>query len=562
MTTPRPAARRRLHPGDVVAGITVALVLVPQSLAYAELAGLPAQLGLVAAVVAPLAAVWYASSPSIQAGPTALSAILVFGVLSTQLPPGSPAYAGAAALLALLVGAIRLALGLLRGGSLAFVLSQPVLRGFTLASAVLIVASQVPAALGTTSTGLSLLGRAVQALAQPAQWSVGALLAAVATVALIQGSRRIHPLVPGALIAVVLGIVASRLGGDVLGPAIGDIGSAWPRLQLALPWYLVPQLVVGALVIALVGFAEPVAIARRFADRHRRWDPNRELVSQGLANLGAGAFGAYPVGASFSRGALFHLAGGVTRWSGLVTGLTALGLVAFAPLLTDLPRAVLAGVVIAAVRDLVRLQPIATLWRLGRTQAGIAWTTLALTLLLEPRVDQAVLAGVAIAVLVHLLRESRVEIEHVRDGGRHVVHVRGVLWFASATQLEDAVRGLWNRHRDERPWRLDLSQVGHVDLDAALVLAGLQDQAAAMGLTLDVVGANARTRLRLQRLGVRRRREGRDPDEVIAAVRQAEARDAADARDEEERLGDARVAADDDDGEREAGTSGRRSFDR
>ena len=535
MTRPRPAVRRRLHPGDVVAGITVALVLVPQSLAYAELAGLPAQLGLVAAVVAPLAAVWYASSPSIQAGPTALSAILVFGVLSSHLPPGSPAFAGAAALLALLVGAIRLALGLLRGGSLAFVLSQPVLRGFTLASAVLIVASQVPAALGMSATGLSLLGRAVQALAQPEQWSWGALAAAVATVTVIQGARRIHPLVPGALLAVVLGIVLSRLGGNALGPVIGDIGSAWPRLQLALPWHLLPHLVVGALVIALVGFAEPVAIARRFADRQRRWDPNRELVSQGLANLGAGAFGAYPVGASFSRGALFHLAGGVTRWSGLVTGLTALGLVAFAPLLTDLPRAVLAGVVIAAVRDLVRLQPIATLWRLGRTQATIAWTTLALTLLLEPRVDQAVLAGVAIAVLVHLLRESRVEIEHVRDGGRHVVRVRGVLWFASATQLEDAMRGLWNRHRDERPWRLDLSHVGHIDLDAALVLAGLQDQAAAMGLTLDIVGATARTRLRLQRLGVRRRREGRDADAAIAAVRRAEARDEADARDEDDR---------------------------
>lgn len=536
MTTPRPTVLlRRLHPGDVVAGVTVALVLVPQALAYAELAGLPAQLGLVAAVVAPLAAVWFASSPSIQAGPTALSAILVFGVLSTQLPPGTPEYAGAAALLALLVGAIRLGLGALRGGSLAFVLSQPVLRGFTLASAVLIVASQVPAALGTSGSGLSLIGRAAQALSQPGTWSLGALAAALLTVVLIQGARRVHPLVPGALMAVVLGVVVSKLSAGALGPTVGTIGAAWPRLELALPWHLLPQLLVGALVIALVGFAEPVAIARRFAGRQRRWDPNRELVSQGVANLAAGAFGAYPVGASFSRGALFHLAGGVTRWSALVTGMTALGLVAFAPLLADLPRAVLAGVVIAAVRDLVRLQPIATLWRLGRTQASIAWGTLALTLVLEPRVDQAVLAGVAIAVLVHLLRESRVEIEHVSEGGRHVVRVQGVLWFASAAQLEDAVRGLWNRHRDERPWRIDLAQVGHVDLDAALVLAGLQDQAAAMGLTLDVVGVNARTRLRLQRLGTRRRGPGREARAVIEAVRDAEARD------EDERLAAARI---------------------
>ena len=502
---PRPQRRPRLRPGDVVAGVTVALVLVPQALAYAELAGLPAQLGLIAAVVAPLAAVWFASSPAIQAGPTAMSAVLVFGVLATHLPPGSSAYAGAAALLALMVGVVRLLLGLLRGGALAFVLSQPVLRGFTLASAVLIVASQVPAALGTRAGGIGLIAGATQVLREPSSWSLGALATALATVALIMGARRLHPLVPGALLAVVLGIVASTLTGGVMGPTLGAIGTVWPTLELSLPWALAPQLLVGALVIALVGFAEPVAIARRFPDATRRWDPNRELVSQGAANLASGLFGAYPVGASFSRGALFVLAGGVTRWSGLVTGLTALALIAFAPLLAELPRAVLAGVVIAAVRDLVRLQPLSSLWRLGRTQTTIAWTTFALTLLLEPRVDQALLAGVAIAVLVHLLRESRLDIEHERSGARHLVNVRGVLWFASAAQLEDAMRSLWQRHRDDRPWRLDLTRVAHVDLDAALILAGLHDQAAAMGITLDIVGVNARTRLRLQRLGAWRR---------------------------------------------------------
>jgi len=508
MPAASPPPRRRMHAGDLIAGVTVALVLVPQALAYAELAGLPAQLGLAAAVAAPLAAVWFASSPAIQAGPTAMSAVLVFGVLASHVPPGSASYAAAAALLALLVGAARLALGLLRGGALAFALSQPVLRGFTLASAVLIVASQVPAAFGTAPPGISLLGRALQALRSPDAWSLGALAATVATVVVILGARRLHPLIPGALLAVVVGAIAARLAPGALGPVLGDIGSAWPTLQLELPWQLVPQLLVGALVIALVGFAEPVAVARRFAAPGSRWDPNRELVSQGAANLASGLFGGFPVGASFSRSALFQMAGGRTRWSSLVTGLTALALIALAPLLSDLPRSVLAGVVIAAVRDLVRVQPLATLWRLGRTQASVAWSTFGLTLLLEPRVDQAVLAGVAIAVLVHLLRETRLNIEHERHGGRHVIRVTGVLWFASASQVEDAVRGLWQRHRDDRPWRLDLSRVGHIDLDAALILAGLQDHAAAMGITFDIVGANARTRLRLQRLGAQRRREG------------------------------------------------------
>lgn len=502
MPQPAPAARRRLHPGDVVAGITVGLVLIPQSLAYAELAGMPAHAGLVAAVVAPLVAVWFASSSSIQAGPTAMSAVLVFGVLATMVPLGTEAYVSAAALLALLVGLLRLGLGLLHGGSLAFVLSQPVLRGFTLASAVLIVASQVPAALGVMPFGLSLLGRAGQALTVPGEWSLGASLTTLGTLVVIFSGRRLHSLLPGALIAVVIGTMLSRLTDGALGPVLGALEATWPSLSPVLPWRLVPQLLVGALVIAMVGFAEPVAIARHFGDKRRRWDPNRELISQGMTNVAMGLFGGFPVGASFSRAALHRQAGGVTRWSGLLSGLTALALISLAPLLTDLPRAVLAGVVIAAASELLRLEPLASLWRLGKTQAGIAWTTLALTLVLEPRVDQAVLAGVAIAVIVHLLRESRISIEHVREGGRHLVRVEGVLWFASATQVEDALRGLWNRHRDELPWRLDLTRVGHVDLDAVLVLASLRDQAAAMGLTFDIVGTNARTRTRLRRLGV------------------------------------------------------------
>ena len=540
MSRPGPKKLRLPHAGDVIAGVTLAFVLVPQSLAYAELAGVPAELGLVAAVVAPLAAVWFASNPAMQVGPTAMSAVLVFGVLAAQLPPGTMAYAGAASLLALLVGVARLALGMLHAGSLAFVLSQPVLRGFTLGAAVLIVASQVPPALGVTTFGMGLIGRALQAITTPTAWSPGALATTVLTLGVIVAARRLHPLVPGALIAVVIGTILSARSGGGLGPVLGAIGSAWPQLELALPWGLIPQLLVGAMVIALVGFAEPVAIARRFPDGRRRWDPNRELISQGMANMASGLAGAFPVGASFSRGALFKRSGGVTRWSSVITALTALGLVALAPLLEDLPRAVLAGVVIAAVRELIRVQPIASLWRLGRTQASIAWATLLLTLLLEPRVDQAVLVGVAIAVLVHLARETRVSIEHVVDGGRHVVKVEGVLWFASATQVEDAVRALWNRHRDELPWRLDLSRVGHVDLDATLVLAGLQDQAAAMGVTLDMVGANQRTRARLRRLGVERVGTPGSDDAGSAgtAAAAAQASAGADAAEEEAALAD------------------------
>jgi sulfate permease, SulP family len=500
MSRPGPASRFAFRPGDLVAGVTVAMVLVPQSLAYAEIVGVPPAHGLIAAVVAPIAAYWFASSAAIQAGPTAMSAVLVFGVLAAQLPPGTPEYAAAAALLAILVGLIRVVLGLVRWGALAFALSQPVLRGFTLGAAVLILASQVPGALGVSPEGLHLIPRAARALAAVSAWSPGAAAATVLTVGGILLLRRVHALIPSALIAVVLGTVVSALTGGALGPALGPVTLTLPSLAGDLPWTLVPQLALGAAIIAIVGFAEPTAIARRYGRPGRRWNPNRELLSQGTANLAAGLAGAFPVGASFARSALGQLAGGTTRMAGLFTGLVALVLVLAAPLLAELPRAVLAGVVIAAVLDLVRLQPLTDIWRLGRTQASIAWTTVALTLLLEPRIDQAVLAGVAVAVVLHLLRESRLDIEYVSEGGRHRVMVHGVLWFASAVQLEDAMRALWQRYDDDRPWVIDLRGVGRIDLDAALALATLRDQAAQLGRTLTFEGLDPRTVDRLSRL--------------------------------------------------------------
>lgn len=504
MTVPPPAPRARVRPGDVLAGVTVALVLVPQALAYAEIVGVPPASGLIAAVVAPLAAYAFASSPVMQSGPTAMMAVLVFGVLATEVPPGSPEYAGAAALLALMVGVIRVTLGLAHGGALAFALSQPVLRGFTLGAAVLILASQVPAAVGVQAEGLRLIPRALRALADVSAWSFGAAASTVLTLGAISIGRRINPLLPTALVAVVVGTAVAAVFAGALGPTLGPLPIVLPRLELELPWRLVPQLAVGATVVAIVGFAEPTAIARRYSRPGRRWDPNRELLAQGAANLAAGFTGAFPVGASFSRSALAQAAGATTRIAGLMTGLAAGVLVLAAPLLATLPRAVLAGVVIAAVLDLLRLQPLTTMWRLGRTQATVAWATAALTLALEPRIDQAVLVGVGVAVVLHLLRESRLDIEHVSDGPRHRVEVHGVLWFASAVQLEDAMRVLWGRHTDERPWVVDLRGVGRIDLDAAFVLAGLRDQAAAMGQTLTFEGLDPRTVDRLGRMQARR----------------------------------------------------------
>lgn len=482
---------------DVLAGVSVALVLVPQALAYAELAGVPAHHGLYAAALAPIAAAVFTSTPALQTGPTAMSAVLVFAVLAPQLPSATETYAAAAALLALLVGVIRVLLGALRAGGLAYALSSPVLRGFTWGAGLLIAASQLPAALGTTAGGSRLLGRAAHALLHPADWHMGAIATTVAVVALLRLGRAVAPRFPTVLVVAAAGTLLSTLTPGALGPTIAAVPAGLPALDLNLPWARTPDLLLGALVIAIVGFAEPTAIARRYGVRGRRWDPSRELLGQGLANLVAGVTRGLPVGASFSRSALHHELGARTRLGALVTGLTVLLLMPAATLLTDLPRAVLAAVVLVAVADLAHVGPVADLWRFGRLQASLAFVVAGLTLALEPRVDVAVLVGVALSVVLHLARDSRVHTAIGIEGDEGRVRVFGTLWFANAARLQDQVRAAWHRHRDVSRWIVDLTEVGRVDVDAALALGALRAEAGEAGVTLEIHGGDARTEERL-----------------------------------------------------------------
>ena len=488
---------------DVLAGASVALVVIPQALAYAELAGLPPLHGLAAAAVAPLAAAAFASSPVLQTGPTAMSAVLVFAVLSPFLPAGTAAYAAAAALLALMVGAIRIALGAWHAGGVAYAMSGPVLRGFTLGAALLIAASQVPTALGTTVGGDRLLLRAATALADPSGWHAGAVAATAVSFLALRLGRRFGPRIPTVLLVIVAATLATRLAPGWLGPVVGRFPGGWPTLEVGLPWSLMPSLAVGALVIALVGFAEPAAIARRFARPGERWDPSRELIAQGLANVATGLTAGMPVGASFSRSALHHALGAVTRAGAVVTGLTVLAFMPLAGLLADLPRAVLAAVVLSAITDLLRIGPVADLWRFGRTQTTLAWGTVALMVIMEPRIDVAVVVGIVASLFIHLTREGRVRITTEVEGERGRVRVEGVLWFATAAHLEDEVRAAWHRNRRVELWTVDLTRVGLVDVDAALALGRLRAEAAEVGVTLEVRGGDARTERRLSRYAER-----------------------------------------------------------
>lgn len=471
---------------DVVAGVSVAFVLVPQSLAYAQLAGLPPEHGLYAAAFAPIAAALVASSPYLQTGPTAITSLLVLGAVSAHAPVGTADFAELAAVLAVLVGGWRLLLGFVRGGPLAYLLSQPVLLGFTAATGLLIISSQLPAVLGTSTAEANPLVGALAVLSEPAAWHWGAVLFALAAVLVMVLGRRVSPLFPAVLFISVIAIVVSAVI-DFSGPTVGEVPAGLPEFTLLLPWDKVPALLVPSLIIALVGFAEPSAIARRYAaaDRHN-WDPNREMISQGLANVAAGLGGGYAVGGSFSRTALNRLAGARTRLSGAVSGAAALAFLPLAGLLESLPTAVLGAIVIVAVAPLVHPRSMWNLWSLTRPQAVVGLVTFVLTLALAPRVERAVLIGIGLAIVVHLWRELHITVPHWTEGDTLHLRPRGVLYFASAPALEETFTRLLAEHVDARALVVHCEGLGRVDLTGALALKAVLDDAYAAGVETEL----------------------------------------------------------------------------
>jgi sulfate permease, SulP family len=482
---------RRLVPpevGDAVAGLSVALVLIPQSLAYAVLAGMPPQTGLIVGAVATIAAAPFVSSIWLQTGPVAITSMLTAGALVGMAGTATGEYVMLAALLALLVGVIRLLIGLLQAGALAYLMSQPVLVGFIPGAAIVIAASQLPAALGAAApTPDAIVRDAVLALADPTGWDVTAIGLTVATLAVMLGARRIHPLVPGVLIAAIGGIVFSQVTGYT-GETIGEIPALDLGLRLGLPWARSFDLLLPAAVIALVGFAEAAAISRSFATETRtRWSADREFVSQGAANIAAGLFGGFPAGGSFSRSAINRVAGAKTAWSGAITGVLVLAFLPFADLLETLPSAVLSAIIIGAIMGLMSPKRLLELRNFSHMQFGIALITFALTIALAPQIHIAVVIGVSLAVVAHLRRELMLSVYHwINDEGELHLRPRGVLYFGSAHVLEDQLIDLLHEHPDINRLVLHLDGLGRVDVTGALQTRTLLTEATAAGVDIIV----------------------------------------------------------------------------
>lgn len=399
--------------GDLVAGITVAMLMIPQAMAYAQLASLPPHVGLYACLLPAVVAAMFGSCAQLSTGPVALTALLTGASLTAFAAPGSTDFLALALLLALMSGLIQFALGVFRAGWLLNLLSRPVMTGFINAAAILICLTQIPPLLGLALDRgdhfLSDVGRMMLGVA-----SLDPLTSAFGfgTLTCLLLARRVAPRLPMVLIVVVIATFISWMIGfaDRGGRVVGDIPAGLPPLSLPpLDWSKVVALLPAAFVIALVSFMEVTSSATLITGRlGTRWHQNQELIGQGLAKIAAAFTSGMPVSASFSRSAVNYASGARTGLSSLVTVAVALLAVLFlTPLLTHLPIAVLSAIILSVVSGLIDLRALGRAWQASRDDGMASALTFGSTLLFAPNIQNGILSGLLLSLALMLYRDMQ-----------------------------------------------------------------------------------------------------------------------------------------------------------
>lgn len=539
--------------GDVLAGLTVWAVLVPESLAYATIAGVPPVVGLYAAVPCLVLYAALGSSRHLVVGPMSATAALSAGIIAVFAAGGSDRYVALTTALALVTGVLAVVAGLLRLGFLASFISEPVLKGFIVGLALTIIVGQVPKLFGVRKGEGDFFQQAWTFLTRLGETSGPTLFVGVLSLAIVLGFRRWLPMLPGSLIAVLLGIAAvAVLHLDRHGVAIvGPIDAGLPALGLPdvpAPDYL--QLVGPAVGVLLVGFAEGLGAAKTYAARAGYdIDPNRELIGMGGANLGSGLAAGMVGNGSLSKTAVNGGAGAKSQISGLVVAaLTIVTLLLLTGLFEQLPEATLAAVVIAAVIELVDVAALRRLYAVYTSRLGaiyghavrvdFASAIAAMLGVLVFDTLPGLVIGIAVSMLLLLYRTSRPNVARlVRptgsdgagvwvDASRHpeippdpevvVVRVEAGLFFANADHVRDRIRALATGRT--RVVVLDGETTPTIDVSAAEMLGQLGRELGREGIELWIAHDIGQVRDVLERAGEPGGAGGRIFPSVDAAV--------------------------------------------
>ncbi|GHB40792.1 sodium-independent anion transporter [Pseudovibrio japonicus] len=521
---------------DMIAAVIVTIMLIPQSLAYALLAGLPPEAGLYASILPIILYAIFGTSRALAVGPVAVVSLMTAAAIGQVAEAGTAGYAIAALTLAMLSGGILLLMGVFKLGFLANFLSHPVIAGFITASGVLIASSQLKHILGVDASGHTLVEIVVSIWQKLGDVNLATFVIGVsATLFLFWVRKGMKPMLLGmglkprladvltkagpVAAVVVTTAVVWLFGLQQAGVSIvGAVPQSLPPLSLpSFSIELIGALFVPALLISIIGFVESVSVAQTLAAKKRqRIDPDQELIGLGAANMGAAFTGGYPVTGGFARSVVNYDAGAETPAAGAYTAVgLAIAAVSLTPLIFFLPKATLAATIIVAVLSLVDFSILKHSWSYSKPDFAAVTATILLTLGLG--VETGVSAGVILSILLHLYKTSRPHIaevglvpgtEHFRNINRHevltspellTIRIDESLYFANARFLEDYI---YERASDDEKLKhvvLQCSAVNEVDLSALESLQAINHRLKDAGIKLHLSEVKGPVMDRLQR---------------------------------------------------------------
>jgi SulP family sulfate permease len=514
---------RSVLASDTLAAVIVTIMLIPQSLAYALLAGLPAEMGLYASILPLVAYALLGTSRTLSVGPVAVVSLMTATAIGNVAQSGSADFAAAAITMAIISGLMLLVMGVLRFGFLANFLSHPVVSGFITASGIIIALSQLRHIFGIQAHGDTLIELVHSLLQDVASWNPVTLATGlVATVFLFWARKGLAPLLQRIGMSAEAAGIAAKAGpvfmilattwasflGDFSARGVALVG----EVPQGLPSFTVPsfdshvwsELAVSALLISIIGFVESVSVGKTLAAKRRqRIDPNQELVALGAANVASGVSGGFPVTGGFSRSIVNFDAGAQTPAASIIAAVgIALAALLLTPVLFYLPKATLAATIIVAVSSLMDMDVIRRAWRYSLSDFIAVSMTIAATLLLG--VELGVLSGILASILLHLYKTARPHIavvgaiagtEHFRNVERHNVityanivslRVDESLYFANASYLEDTIYRLIADNDDLEHLILQCTAVNEIDMSALEALEAVDHRLREMGMTLNL----------------------------------------------------------------------------
>ncbi|MGB0664420.1 MAG: SulP family inorganic anion transporter [Pontibacterium sp.] len=527
---------------DVTAATIVTVLLIPQSLAYALLAGVPPEVGLYASILPLIAYALWGSSRTLSVGPVAVLSLMTAATLGSVVDPNSSSaaadYLTAATTLALLSGVFLTIMGLLKLGFIANFLSHSVISGFITASGVIIALSQMKHMLGVSAHGDTLTELIPSLLSHVSELNFFSLsLGALVLIGLLLIRSQLGSLLTGfgiakqkastlVKVAPILVIVASIIAAalfnlEAKGVALtGAIPAGLPSLQFSLPsWELIKALSLPALMLSIIGYVESISVGKTLAaKRAQRVEPNQELLGLGAANISSAISGGFPVTGGFSRSVVNFDAGAQTQAASIFAALgIALASLLLTPWLYYLPKAALAATIIVAVITLIDFSMLKTTWSISRRDFWAALTTIIVTLFLG--VEPGVACGVALSLGIHLYQTSVPHIaevglitgtEHFRNVRRYQVETcpRALclrpdesLFFANAAYLEEVINRLVYERDAVAHVVIQCSAINEVDFSALETLEALNERLSNQGIALHLSEVKGRVMDTLGRAG-------------------------------------------------------------